>query len=114
MKHDEMNGIEQLTEWEEHQYEPGYWLGKKHPLLRKRPNKLGYLVAVWGFLGLLLMIVVTVDTIRELVPFDQFTDMVLALVYIVIGILPPILFIAAGIAWATPPRKKRGHRSNRH
>lgn len=107
-----MKEIEQFDEWQEHQYEPGYWVGKKSPLLRRRPNKLGYLIVIWGALYLLFGIILNIQILSESLPFAQFMDVIRVLLYVVGFILIPVAFIAAGIAWATPPRKKkrRSHR----
>ena len=46
------NGIDRFIEWQEHQYDPGYWTRGRIPpfLLGKRPNKMGYTILVLGFL----------------------------------------------------------------
>ncbi len=38
------------TDWQDHQYLPGYWVGGKIPpyLLGKRPNRFGYLLIAGG------------------------------------------------------------------
>ena len=53
------NGIDRFIEWQEHQYDPGYWTGGRIPpyLLGKRPNKMGYTWLVLGFLWLVISIV---------------------------------------------------------
>ena len=53
------NGIDRFIEWQEHQYDPGYWTGGRIPpfLLGKRPNKMGYTYLVLGFLLLISSVV---------------------------------------------------------
>jgi len=53
------NGIDRFIEWQEHQYDPGYWTRGRIPpyLLGKRPNKMGYTWLVLGFLWLIISIV---------------------------------------------------------
>ena len=42
--------IRRLMEWQDHRYDPGYFLGGRiHPiLLAPRPNKFGYLLIISG------------------------------------------------------------------
>ncbi len=49
--------IEEIKEWQDHQYIPGYWLGGKIPKYEFRnTTKLGILYLIIGFVGLILNI----------------------------------------------------------
>ena len=50
--------IDEIKEWQAHQYNPGHWLGGNIPpyLLRKN-KKLGVVLLIVGFVGLTLSII---------------------------------------------------------
>ena len=86
------NGIDRFIEWQENQYNPGYWTGGKIPpyLLGKRPNKMGYSYLV---LGLLLLISSIVS--REVMMF-----------------LLAAVLIAGGVVLLRPDKKRSGEKSS--
>jgi len=61
--------IARLMEWQDHRYDPGYFLGGRiHPiLLAPRPKKFGYLLIIFGSSYLLLpCFLVSADPLRLL------------------------------------------------
>jgi len=86
------NGIDRFIEWQEHQYDPGYWTGGRIPpfLLGKRPNKMGYTILVLGFLYLIISIVTG---------------------EVIMCLLAPVV-IAVGVVLLRPDKKKSGKKSS--
>ena len=57
-KRKRQNGIDNFIEWQDNQFNPGYWTGGRMPpfLLGKRPNRMGYSYLVMGILMLLISV----------------------------------------------------------
>lgn len=75
-KHDDY--LEQLEEWQEHQYSPGYYAGKMHPLIaaNRNPKLLGWsliVAAIFLLLGVLFSVLVGYGSDRRLLLFGLVT-----------------------------------------
>lgn len=95
-KHDDY--FAQLEEWQEHQYSPGYYAGKKHPLLaaNRNPKLLGWALIV---AAILLMLGVL---------FYAFTghgssNPLLLIVFVALS----VLLLRAGLSWIKEAPSRR-------
>ncbi len=61
------DAIQEFAEWQDHQYDPGYWTGGRIPpyLLGKRPNKMGYVLIAIALFTLMVAIFVTLTNIQN-------------------------------------------------
>jgi len=81
------NYLNDLEEWQENQYNPGYWTGGNIPPHLKYPKKpLGILFIIMGVFSILL---VTVAVIQDLSLDNVFGN--------ILGLFMALLFLIAGI-----------------
>ncbi len=48
-KKDEQDPVEQLKEWEDHMYNPGYWVNRTSPFFPPKPNKGTWILSLIEF-----------------------------------------------------------------
>ncbi len=98
--------IDELTEWQENQYNPGYYTDGKIPTYMKRPGrsrKLGWLYIFSGIItcsSMLLMI---------LISFDIEQILMISIFILLVGALA-VIQVVAGIRILSETKKKKGRR----
>ena len=79
--------LNDLEEWQEHQYDPGYWTGGNIPPHLKYPKKpLGIFFIIIGVFTLLVLAMVSIKDFSLENVFGN-----------IVGLFAAILFLAAGI-----------------
>jgi hypothetical protein len=55
--HKDPDPFHDIREWQDHRYDPGYFLGGRiHPILKgSRPNRYGYVLIVSGLISIFLL-----------------------------------------------------------
>ncbi len=103
------NPIQSFTEWQDHQYDPGYWTGGRIPpyLLGKRPNKMGYILIVEAVVILLMTVCMTLSSIQNSNLRSETDAAVIGTLVLMYGLF--VLTLAAGISFLRKPEpQKRG------